>query len=76
MNISENVMTIEILDSDVPVTKGQQAVLDALAGRSTVSFDELVEQFGFKSRLPLMSRLNHLVERGRLRIVPDSLAVS
>ncbi|PSB18428.1 hypothetical protein C7B65_15145 [Phormidesmis priestleyi ULC007] len=62
---------IEILASDVPVTKAQQAVLDALKGRSTVSFEELIDQSGFSSPLPLISRLNHLIERGRLRLLPE-----
>ncbi len=65
----KNLMTVEILDSDVPVTKAQQAVLDALKDRSTVSFGELIDQFGFSSPLPLISRLDHLIERGRLRLV-------
>ena len=75
MSIAKNVMTVEILDSDVPVTKAQQAVLDAFEGRSFVSVNELIDHFGFKSQIPLMSRIDHLIERGRLRIV-DSLTVS
>lgn len=62
-------ITVEVLESNTPVTQGQQAVLDAFKGQSSMSVNELVDRFGFESPLPLVSRLDHLVECGRLRIV-------
>lgn len=80
MKVSVDSVQLEILDSDTPITKGQEAVLDLLCdvvteGYFSISSHLLIKEFGFSSPLPLISRLNHLIERGRLRVV-DSLTVS
>lgn len=76
MKISIDSVQLEILDSDTPITKGQEAVLDSLVnivteGCSKVSLSVLTKEFGFSSPLPLLSRINHLIQYGRLRLLPD-----
>lgn len=64
-----NILTIEVLNSETPITQAQQAVLDALKGKDYVSVDDLMSRFKMQSQLPLMRRIDHLVECGRLRLV-------
>jgi hypothetical protein len=73
MHISIDETRYELTTSELPISSGQEAVLDELVnviteGHNTVSKITLINQFGFKSALPLESRINHLVERGRLRV--------
>ncbi|PSB16042.1 hypothetical protein C7B65_22720 [Phormidesmis priestleyi ULC007] len=76
MKISIDSVEVEILHSDTPLTSAQAAVLDFLhnlvmEGSAQVSSSAMVKKFGFRSPLPLISRLNHLIQKGRLRLLPE-----
>ena len=76
MKISIDDTRYELTPSDLPISRGQEAVLEALSNVITEGFDRvskaaLVALFDFRSALPLESRINHLIERGRLRVLPD-----
>lgn len=76
MQISIDRDRYEVLASDIPITKAQTEVYDLLlnlgeAGRQNVDSASLVRHFQFKSILPLTARLDHLVERGHLRLLTD-----
>lgn len=76
MRILIDSVPVEILHSDRRITTAQAEVLDVLRravmdGCSKVSSAILQKEFGFRSSLPLWSRLNHLIERGHLRLLTD-----
>ncbi len=74
MTVSIDGKEFEILDSTSHITTGQTAVLDALSevvteGSSNITLSTLTKMFGFSSPAPIISRLKHLIESGRLRVV-------
>lgn len=67
-------MAVEILHSDTPISSGQTAVLDFLIeviteGYFMITLDSLTKQFKLQSSAPMISRINHLIQYGWLRLV-------
>lgn len=67
-------IAVEILHSDTPISSGQTDVLDALQklvgdGCFMVTLHSLTKQFGLQSSAPMISRINHLIQYGWLRLV-------
>ena len=65
---------VEIVRSDTPISRGQTAVLDALTklvadGCFMITLHSLTEQFKLQSTAPMVSRINHLIQYGWLRLL-------
>ena len=74
MKLFIDAVQLEILHSDTPISSGQTAVLDALRqlvaeGCFMVTLHSLTEKFEFKSSAPMISRINHLIQYGWLKLV-------
>jgi hypothetical protein len=61
------------LDAAIETPTGQgdllSVLLEAAEREIPLSKDLLVQQFGFKSKLPLESRIRHLAEKGALKLL-------
>lgn len=74
MSIQIDFFRVRLIYCTNPLTKGQRAALDLLVGfieddYSYVTSGMLIKELKFSSPLPLISRINHLIESGYLQIV-------
>ncbi|MBW4421950.1 MAG: hypothetical protein KME13_22495 [Myxacorys californica WJT36-NPBG1] len=66
--ITINKRQFEITDSTVDLTKTQQDMLDFLVTLDhPVTMREAVDHFKLSSPAPLLSRIDHLIEKGAIK---------